>query len=49
MQDLIASEWPERNDRGAEERAQMAQRGPLQSPGRNADDDPRLEMRSRGG
>ncbi len=49
VQDLIASEWPERNDRGAEERAQMAQRGPLQSPGRNADDDPRLEMRSRGG
>jgi GTP 3',8-cyclase len=49
VHDLISSEWPDRADRGAEERAQMAQRGPLQSPGRNADDDPHLEMRTRGG
>lgn len=46
----VQSIWAQRADAGAEERfALRDQRGPLQSPGRPADDDPLLEMRTRGG
>jgi len=46
----VQSIWAQRADAGAEERfALREQRGPLQSPGRPADDDPLLEMRTRGG
>lgn len=46
----IESTWAQRSDAGAEQRfALREQRGPLQQPGRPADDDPLLEMRTRGG
>jgi GTP 3',8-cyclase len=45
----ILQQWPQRSDRGAEQRLEMAQRGPLQDPGRPADQNPHLEMRTRGG
>ncbi len=49
VREAIAAAWPQRADRGAEERKAMAERGPLQDPGRSADDNPHLEMRTRGG
>lgn len=46
----IESAWGERRDAGAEARfALREKRGPLQQPGRPADEDPLLEMRTRGG
>jgi GTP 3',8-cyclase len=46
----IISAWSERRDAGAEARfALREKRGPLQQPGRPADEDPMLEMRTRGG
>lgn len=46
----IESAWSTRQDAGAEERlALREERGPLQLPGRPADEDPLLEMRTRGG
>lgn len=42
--------WGRRADAGAEDRQALRQaRGPLQAPGRRADEDPLLEMRTRGG
>lgn len=49
VRDAVSQAWPHRADRGAEKRLDMAKRGPLQDPGRNADDNPHLEMRTRGG
>ena len=49
VKEAVSREWPQRSDRGAEERLALAERGPLQNPGRDADDDPHLEMRTRGG
>jgi GTP 3',8-cyclase len=49
VEQMIQQQWPQRKDRGAEQRFEMAQRGPLQNPGRPADQDPHLEMRTRGG
>jgi len=46
----IVSAWSERRDAGAEARFDLLEkRGPLQQPGRPADEDPMLEMRTRGG
>ena len=46
----IVETWSARRDAGAEERfALKERRGPLQNPGRPADEDPLLEMRTRGG
>jgi len=49
VKDAVSAGWPARDDRGAEARLAMTERGPLQTPGRKADDDPHLEMRTRGG
>jgi len=50
VREAIRSAWTERRDAGAEARyALREKRGPLQQPGRAADEDPLLEMRTRGG
>lgn len=50
VREAITSAWSDRQDAGAEQRfALREQRGPLQLPGRPADEDPLLEMRTRGG
>jgi hypothetical protein len=50
VRETIRLEWSERRDAGAEERFSLQEeRGPLQQPGRAADEDPMLEMRTRGG
>jgi len=50
VRDLIHELWAGRTDAGAEERLALRdERGPMQQPGRPADDDPMLEMRTRGG
>lgn len=46
--DRIRALWTARHDRGAEERASAAQRGPLAGPERLRED-PHLEMHTRGG
>ena len=47
---VIESTWAQRSDAGAEQRFALREsRGPLQQPGRPADEDPLLEMRTRGG
>lgn len=46
----VVSAWTERRDAGAEARFELREkRGPLSQPGRPADEDPMLEMRTRGG
>jgi cyclic pyranopterin phosphate synthase len=50
VREAIRSAWSERRDAGAETRFELREdRGPLQQPGRPADEDPLLEMRTRGG
>lgn len=50
LREAVVSAWSERRDAGAEARfALREKRGPLQPPGRPAEDDPLLEMRTRGG
>ncbi len=50
VRETIRLAWSERRDAGAEERFSLQEeRGPLQQPGRAADEDPMLEMRTRGG
>jgi cyclic pyranopterin phosphate synthase len=50
VREAIRSAWSERRDASAETRFELREdRGPLQQPGRPADEDPLLEMRTRGG
>jgi cyclic pyranopterin phosphate synthase len=50
VREVVASTWATREDAGAEQRLALRDaRGPLQAPGRPADEDPLLEMRTRGG